>query len=75
MKIGTLVRFAHEQNGGPVHRIVLVADDGMVELHDMSGLFASHLFVAAADIAGIPFDDDGRNKPLGADDAEFGMPR
>lgn len=54
MKIGDLVRFNHEQNGGPVHRIVVVMSDGMVELHDMGGYFAPHLFAMADDIGGIP---------------------
>jgi hypothetical protein len=51
---GDIVRFAHEQNGGPVHRIVSVMSDGMVEIHDMGGYFAPHLFVVATDIADIP---------------------
>lgn len=54
MKIGDLVRFAHEKDGGPVHRIVSVMFDGMVEIHDMGGYFAPHLFVAADDVAEIP---------------------
>jgi hypothetical protein len=54
MKIGDLVRFAHEKNGGPVHRIVSVMADGMVELDDLGGYFAPHLLVAADDIADIP---------------------
>lgn len=45
MKIGDLVRFMHEQNGGPIHRVVSVMSDGMIELHDMGGYFAPHLFV------------------------------
>jgi hypothetical protein len=49
-----LVRFNHEQNGGPVHRIMSVMRDGMVELHDMGGYFAPHLFVVADDIGDIP---------------------
>lgn len=53
LKQGTLVRFAHEQEGGPVHRIVSVMHDGMVELHDMGGHFAPHLFAVADDIGGI----------------------
>lgn len=56
MKIGNLVRFAHEQNGGPVHRVASVMSDGMVELHDMGGYFGPDLFVAADDIGGIPLD-------------------
>jgi hypothetical protein len=54
MKIGDLVRFNHERNGGPVHRIASVTHDGMVELHDMGGYFAPHLFEIATDIADIP---------------------
>lgn len=54
MKIGNLVRFVHEKKGGPVHRIVSVMADGMVELNDMGGYFAPHLFVMADDIANIP---------------------
>jgi hypothetical protein len=49
-----LVRFNHEQNGGPVHRIMSVMRDGMVKLHDMGGYFAPHLFVVADDIGDIP---------------------
>lgn len=51
-----LVRFGHERNGGPVHRIVSVMADGMVELHDMGGYFAPHLFAIADDVAAIPPD-------------------
>ena len=51
-----LVRFAHERNGGPVHRVVSVMHDGMVELHDMGGYFAPHLFAVADDVAAIPPD-------------------
>lgn len=51
-----LVRFGHERNGGPVHRVVSVMADGMVELHDMGGYFAQHLFVIADDVADIPPD-------------------
>jgi len=54
LKQGALVRFAHEQDGGPVHRVVSVMQDGMVELHDMGGYFAPHLFAVADDIGGIP---------------------
>lgn len=53
-KIGDLVRFANEQDGGPVHRIASVMSNGMVELHDFGGYFAPHLFVEAIDVAGIP---------------------
>jgi hypothetical protein len=52
--IGTLVRFAHERNGGPVHRIVALTSNGKVELDDMDGWFAQHLFAVADDIGGIP---------------------
>jgi hypothetical protein len=55
---GDLVRFAHERDGGPVHRIVGIAGDGMVELHDMGGLFAPHLFEVVTYIAGIAEVDD-----------------
>ena len=54
LRTGTLVRFAHEMNGGPVHRIVSVMRDGMVEIHDMGGYFAPHLFVVADDVGDIP---------------------
>lgn len=50
MKIGDLVRFNHEREGGPVYRVASVMRNGMVELHDLGGYFAPHLFVAA----GIP---------------------
>lgn len=48
---GTLVRFYHERQGGPVHRVAFVSSDGMVELEDMGGFFAPHLFALADDIA------------------------
>jgi hypothetical protein len=51
---GALVRFANEHDGGPVHRITSVMNDGMVELHDMGGYFAPHLFVVADDVGDIP---------------------
>lgn len=54
MKIGDLVRFNHEKNGGPVRRVVSVMADGMIEIHDMGGYFAPHLFVEADDIGDIP---------------------
>lgn len=54
MKPGTLVRFNHERDGGPVRRVASVAPDGMVELEDMGGFFAPHLFEIADDIADIP---------------------
>lgn len=54
LKQGTLVRFANKQEGGPVHRVVSVMHDGMVELHDMGGYFAPHLFAVADDIGDIP---------------------
>ena len=45
--VGQLVRFAHQRDGGPVHRVSYVAPDGMIELEDMVGFFGPHLFVAA----------------------------
>jgi hypothetical protein len=51
-----LVRFVNEIDGGPVHRVVSVMHDGMVELHDMGGYFAPHLFAVADDVAAIPPD-------------------
>jgi len=56
MKPGDLVRFNHERNGGPVHKVTWVDSrpGGMVQLHDMGGHFAPCLFVAADDVAGIP---------------------
>lgn len=54
MKPGTLVRFNHERDGGPVHRVFGVGVDGMIELDDMGGFFAPHLFVIADDIGDIP---------------------
>lgn len=54
MKPGDLVRFNHERDGGPVHRVVSIDADGMVELGDLSGFFAPHLFELANDIADIP---------------------
>lgn len=74
MKIGDLVRFNHEQDGGPVHRIVSVMSDGMVEIHDIGGYFAPHLFAAADDVADIPpklgggmkLDPESRQKAIEA---------
>lgn len=54
LTIGTLVRFANEQQGGPVHRVVSVMLDGMIEINDMPGYFAPHLFAVADDVAEIP---------------------
>ena len=54
---GTLVRFNHEQDGGPVRRIASIAPDGMIELEDMGGFFAPHLFVIADDIGGYTSED------------------
>lgn len=54
MKIGDLVRFNHERDDGPVHRVVSVMSDGMIEIHDMGGYFAPHLFVVADDVAAKP---------------------
>lgn len=51
---GTLVRFNHKRDGGPIRRVVSIASDGMVELEDMGGFFAPHLFEIADDIADIP---------------------
>lgn len=70
--IGTLVRFNHERNGGPVHRVINRDGDGMVELHDMTGWFAPHLFLVVesemhsgqrrsgkSPLRGKPLDDKG----------------
>lgn len=57
MKIGDLVRFANEKDGGPVHRVVSVMSDSLIELHDYGGYFAPHLFVEADDVADIPVSD------------------
>lgn len=54
LTLGTLVRFYSERNGGPVHRVVSVMSDGMIEIHDMGGYFAPHLFEVADDVGGIP---------------------
>ena len=54
LKPGDLVRFNHERDGGPVYRIGRIDREGMVELGDMSGWFAPHLFELADDIADIP---------------------
>ncbi len=51
---GDLVRFNHERNGGPVHRVASVQHDGMIEMEDVGGYFAPHLFTLADDIGGIP---------------------
>ncbi len=76
-----LVRFAHERNGGPVHRVVSVMHDGMVELHDMGGYFAPHLFAIADDIGGMPLGGVPPSRlsdcgllpcPFCGGDAEFG---
>jgi hypothetical protein len=69
MKIGDLVRFNHEKDGGPVHRIVSVMPDSMVELHDMGGYFAPHLFVAADDVAEIPPSGPDAAPPVPMSDA------
>jgi len=48
--IGDRVRFAHQHPNGPVHIVSATwgyRDGPMVELKDMSGRFASHLFIAA----------------------------
>ena len=67
---GTLVRFNHERDGGPVHRVVSIDTDGMVELHDMDGFFAPHLFEVAADIADIP-----PTRKIGVDPACYDLAR
>jgi hypothetical protein len=54
MKQFDLVRFNHEKDGGPVHRVVSVMSDGMIEIHDIGGYFAPHLFTLADDVADIP---------------------
>lgn len=54
LTLGTLVRFYSERAGGPVHRVVSVMSDGMIELHDRGGYFAPHLFEVADDVGGIP---------------------
>lgn len=56
LTLGSFVRFGQERNGGPVHRVVAIAADGMIRFHDMGGWFAPHLFVIADDIAAIPPD-------------------
>lgn len=61
MNIGTLVRFRHQREGGPVHRVTAIdgsagPHNGMIELNDMGGYFAPHLFEEATDIGGIPLD-------------------
>ena len=56
LTLGAIVRFAHEAKGGPCHRVVAVAPDGMVNLHDMGGWFHPDLFAIAVDIADIPPD-------------------
>lgn len=47
---GRLVRFAHQKAGGPVHRVSKRVTNSLgefVELEDMVGQFAVHLFVSA----------------------------
>lgn len=47
---GRLVRFAHQKDGGPVHRVSKRVTNSLgefVELEDMVGQFAVHLFVSA----------------------------
>lgn len=53
-KVGDLVRFNHEKANGPDRRIVSVSPDGMIELEDMAGYFAPHLFTAANDTVRCP---------------------
>ena len=50
LSLGSLVRFNHEKHGGPVHRVVSVMSDGMIEINDIGGYFAPHLFVVADDM-------------------------
>jgi len=45
--IGKRVRFAH-QSETEVHTIMSIGWDGMVQLRDLPGQFAPHLFVAVA---------------------------
>lgn len=67
MKQFDLVRFNHERDGGPVHRVVSIMADGMIELHDMEGYFAPHLFVIADDVAAIPADLTPMQRALDAE--------
>ena len=47
-KKGDRVRFRHQHPDGPVLTIrALVPGEPMVELEDMAGQFATHIFVAA----------------------------
>jgi hypothetical protein len=41
--LGKILRF-HHQPEGPFHQVRTMSWNGMVELHDMSGEFAPHLF-------------------------------
>jgi hypothetical protein len=48
-KVGDKVRFAHQKRGDgsyTVKSVVIVADEPMVELEEMPGQFAVHIFVA-----------------------------
>lgn len=47
--LGRLVRFNHQPNG-PFHLCTLLDRDGMVEVFDMTGRFAPHLFVVVPDL-------------------------
>jgi hypothetical protein len=76
-----LVRFANQKDGGPVHRLVSVMRDDMVELHDLGGYFAPHLFKIADDIGDMPLDGAPPSRlndvgllpcPFCGGDAEFG---
>lgn len=49
IKAGDRVRFNTESETGPDRRVVSVTRDGMLELHDMTGHFAPHLFVVVTD--------------------------
>lgn len=40
------VRFAHQQESGPDHRVQWISWNGMIGLEGMAGEFAPHLFVA-----------------------------
>lgn len=46
--LGKTIRFNHQLDG-PDHRVRTLLWNGMVELHDMVGEFAPHLFVIVED--------------------------
>jgi hypothetical protein len=56
---GQRVKFKHQQGLPETHLVVFVTAEGMVELDDMAGQFASHLFVVADD----PATDDEDPRP------------